>query len=42
MILEGRGTHFDPDLVDAFTLVQEDFRDIAARFSDEDEPSVNA
>ena len=38
MILEGAGTHFDPDVVEAFKAVQEDFHGIAARFSDEDTP----
>ena len=38
MILEGTGTHFDPDVVEAFKAVQEDFHGIAARFSDEDTP----
>ena len=42
MILEGNGTHFDPDVVQAFGAVQEDFRLIAARFSDEDEPAPAA
>jgi adenylate cyclase len=28
-----RGTHFDPDVVDAFLEVHEEFREIAARFS---------
>ena len=41
MILEGNGT-FDPDVVQAFGAVQEDFRLIAARFSDEDEPAPAA
>lgn len=34
IILEGRGTHFDPDLVDAFVAIQAEFQEIAARFSD--------
>jgi putative two-component system response regulator len=37
IIQEGRGSHFDPDLVDAFVALQQDFRDIAARFADSDE-----
>jgi putative two-component system response regulator len=37
IIAEGRGTHFDPDLVDAFLLIQDEFREIAQRFSDNDE-----
>ena len=35
IIVEGRGTHFDPDMVDAFVAVQDEFRAIAARFVDE-------
>ena len=34
IIKEGRGTHFDPDLVDAFVVLQQEFQDIAARFAD--------
>ena len=34
IILEGRGTHFDPDVVDAFEVLQTSFHDIALRFSD--------
>ena len=34
MILEGRGTHFDPDVVDAFLDIADEFQDIAARFAD--------
>jgi putative two-component system response regulator len=30
----GRGTHFDPDLIDAFEGVRDDFRAIAQRFAD--------
>ena len=30
----GRGTHFDPDLVDAFLDIQDDFRNIAERYCD--------
>jgi adenylate cyclase len=33
ILLAERGTHFDPDVVDAFLEVQEEFRRIAARFS---------
>jgi putative two-component system response regulator len=36
MILEGSGTHFDPDVAQAFQAVQEDFRHIAARYRDEE------
>lgn len=37
IIEEGKGSHFDPDMVDAFLEVQEEFRRIAARFADGDE-----
>ena len=36
IILEGRGRHFDPDLVDAFMACQDEFQSIAARFVDPD------
>jgi putative two-component system response regulator len=35
IILQGRGKHFDPDMVDAFAELAENFRQIAARFADE-------
>ncbi len=34
IIVEGRGTHFDPDVVDAFVAVEAEFIAIAARFMD--------
>ena len=34
IILAGRGTHFDPAVVDAFERVRDDFRAIAQRFAD--------
>ena len=34
IILAGRATHFDPDVVDAFVAVQDAFQAIAARFVD--------
>ena len=37
IIVEGRGTHFDPDLVDAFLVLRERFLDIAQRHSDSEE-----
>ena len=37
IIIEGRGTHFDPDIVDAFIGLQEKFQAIADRFSDSDD-----
>jgi putative two-component system response regulator len=36
IILEGRGQHFDPDLVDACLEIHEEFRRIAATFADAD------
>ncbi len=34
IIAEGRGRHFDPDMVDAFLAIHEEFRAIALRFVD--------
>ena len=43
IIREGRGTHFDPDMVDAFLAIAEEFRAIAERYADsEDDVSVKA
>ena len=39
-IVAGRGTHFDPDMVDAFLRIQEDWRLIAIDFADEHEASA--
>ncbi|MCC6074872.1 two-component system response regulator [Pseudomonas sp. GCM10022188] len=36
IIRQGRSTHFDPDICDAFLANAEQFRDIAARFVDSD------
>ncbi|MES2130031.1 MAG: two-component system response regulator [Pseudomonadota bacterium] len=36
IIVEGRGKHFDPDMVDAFLAIQEQFIDIAKRYADSD------
>jgi putative two-component system response regulator len=36
IMLEGRGSHFDPDMIDAFVVIQEQFREIALRFADSD------
>ncbi len=36
IIREGRGGHFDPDMVDAFLAIQDQFREIAERFADAD------
>jgi len=35
IISDGRGNHFDPDIVEAFLVIAEDFQAIARRFSDE-------
>jgi len=36
IIRAGRGSHFDPDIADAFLEIQETFRAIAQRFADTD------
>jgi len=36
IIIEGRGQHFDPDMVDAFLELQQEFIDIAKRYADSD------
>jgi putative two-component system response regulator len=40
IIGEGKGNHFDPDLVEAFMAIEEDFRQIALRHADFDEERV--
>ncbi|ADX46997.1 response regulator receiver modulated metal dependent phosphohydrolase [Paracidovorax avenae ATCC 19860] len=35
-IIKGRGAHFDPDMVDAFVDLAEDFRQIALKYPDPD------
>jgi putative two-component system response regulator len=37
IIVDGKGTHFDPDMVDAFVALQEEFRAIALRYADSDD-----
>jgi putative two-component system response regulator len=37
IITEGRGRHFDPDVVDTFLHIQDQFKDIARRYADSDE-----
>ena len=37
IITEGRGTHFDPDVVDAYLACRERFAEIATRFADAEE-----
>jgi putative two-component system response regulator len=41
IIQEGRGTHFDPDMVDAFLELEDNFRQIALEFADFDEEKQN-
>jgi len=36
IMIEGRGTHFDADMFDAFVEIQEEIRAIAQRFADSD------
>jgi HD-GYP domain-containing protein (c-di-GMP phosphodiesterase class II) len=40
IIREGRGGHFDPDIVDAFIETQGSFHQIARQFRDEEEPTI--
>lgn len=37
IIVEGRGSHFDPDVVDAFVEIADEFRSIAQRYPDSDD-----
>ncbi|SDT89225.1 response regulator [Desulfobacula phenolica] len=37
IIREGKGTHFDPDMVDGFLSIEEKFRQIAIEFADSQE-----
>ncbi len=39
-IVEGKGKHFDPDVVDAFLAAINEFKSIATRFSDDDTSDV--
>lgn len=34
IIVEGSGSHFDPDMVDAFAEISDEFRQIAKRYED--------
>lgn len=36
IIIEGRATHFDPDMVDAFVKIQASFQTIAGHYADSD------
>ena len=40
VIADGRGQHFDPDIVDAFFALEVDFQNVALRFEDQDEAVV--
>ncbi len=37
IMIEGRNNHFDPDMLDAFLSIQEEFKAIAKQFSDTDD-----
>lgn len=37
IIAQGKGQHFDPDIVDAFMAIQDECLAIAAEFSDSDD-----
>ncbi|WP_415892068.1 two-component system response regulator [Neptuniibacter sp. PT8_73] len=41
IIEEGRGNHFDPEIVDCFIEIQDDLLSIALRFADSDEGVLN-
>jgi putative two-component system response regulator len=34
IILDGKGTHFDPHIIEAFVVLHETFKEIASTFSD--------
>lgn len=36
IIVDGKGKHFDPDVVDAFLALEDVFQEVAARFADSD------
>ncbi len=36
IVLEGKGSAFDPDIVEAFIAIQDEFREIAERYADSD------
>jgi PAS domain S-box-containing protein len=42
IIREGRGTHFDPEMVDAFLAIADEFHAIALRYADTDEDLAKA
>ena len=37
IIQEGRGSHFDPDIVDAFMALTDQFQAVAQRYADSDQ-----
>lgn len=37
IMAEGKGSHFDPDILDAFLDLQDEFRAIAARHADSEQ-----
>jgi putative two-component system response regulator len=37
VLVAGRGKHFDPDVVDAFLALEDEFQAIAARYADDEE-----
>ena len=41
IIVDGRGKHFDPDIVDAFTALVDVFTDIADRYADVPAPALH-
>lgn len=41
VITEGRGTHFDPDMVDAFLKLEDTFREIGYQYADFEEEREN-
>ncbi|WP_160690424.1 two-component system response regulator [Clostridium sp. C2-6-12] len=41
IILEGNGTHFDPELIEIFIELNEEFRKIAIQFADSEEERLN-
>ncbi|MEY4756555.1 MAG: hypothetical protein RJA34_1453, partial [Pseudomonadota bacterium] len=42
IIVDGRGKHFDPDIVDAFIGLVDVFTDIAERYADAPAPPMHA
>jgi putative two-component system response regulator len=41
IIIEGKGKHFDPELVEAFLKLEDDFRKIALEYADFEEERIN-